>query len=665
MSSQQSVYTGFWTNWAEGQILGTTLTLSARDGAYLIAILALFVKVTGGFLWRIISFVLFRNSPTSGWNGLFHQQQAILRNSTSGGTALFQFLQSAWCWREKAKSTIPRSMRLALLAAIHIAIFAIAGAFSSRVAVTDSQVLLVSPNCGLWSFLSQNDEDRVSYRQVSTCTPLDIRNRITGFQPGNASLLGDDHRTDPTLQWQSLLLGQSWVTGGDATFSFSNATINSDARLIGSIGESQPYTVDVEQYHTSDADSYYGSSFQPIDGLVRNDSAAISLFILINNAGYDDPVEDPWFNATRFQNSVYSSEQIFQVLGCSSEYLVCRPQVSGSPICGHVANISASVPTVYSEDQRIDFNVVQNTLLPRFTAATTRNAMTHVPQFLGADSLLASSYVYQWSSLDLPDDQWTVELSNWFSTSLISLQLFSASYVQSDTPQWSSFSKISPSAGERWMCTNQIVHRDDHTSFSVLGLSIVLGVGCIIILISLILKDLVTWIQSDTEENDVRTQTWTELGLLQLQRKVLETSNPTAPAWVGEGDVPTVSSGESFEMDLRPSSRHDIEQGRPFISKSTGSRRAPDATTPDARLSSTEQPVLVFLGQFEPGSGQPDFTEDVIDDGEVAEPGYVTGAGGSSEALADAWGIHGATPAAADAWGTRNIATTTAAEADA
>lgn len=328
MSSQQSVYTGFWTNWAEGQILGTTLTLSARNGAYLIALLALFVRVTGGFLWRIVSFVLFRSSPTSGWNGLFHQQQAILRNSTSDGTALFQFLKSAWCWRKTAKSTIPRSIRLALLATVHMALFAVAGAFSSRVAVTDSQVLLVSPDCGIWSFLSRNDgttsysfehdnlaraaklaskcyngtevipsaecllsgrrlvpwtiernatcpfdatlcsgsetvmldsgyvdslyhlginsrpEDRVSYRQVSTCTPLDIRERITGFQPGNASLLGEDHRTDPTLQWQSLLLGKSWVTGGDATFSFSNATINSDARLIGSIGESQPYTVE-------------------------------------------------------------------------------------------------------------------------------------------------------------------------------------------------------------------------------------------------------------------------------------------------------------------------------------------------------------------------------------------------------------------------------------
>jgi hypothetical protein len=158
MSSQQSVYTGFWTNWAEGQILGATLTLSARDGAYLVALLALFVRVAGGYLWLIICFALFRSSSTSTLNGLGHQQKAILRNSTSDSAALWQFLQSAWYWRRKSNLPVARSVRLAIMAAIHITIFAAAGAFSSRVAVTDSQVLLVTANCGTWSFLSQIDK---------------------------------------------------------------------------------------------------------------------------------------------------------------------------------------------------------------------------------------------------------------------------------------------------------------------------------------------------------------------------------------------------------------------------------------------------------------------------------------------------------------------------
>jgi hypothetical protein len=327
----------------------------------------------------------------------------------------------------------------------------------------------------------------------------------------------------------------------------------------------------VEEYHASNADSHYSSTFQPIDGLLQNDSATISLFILINLAGYDDPVNDPWFNATRNQNNLYSSEQNFQVLGCSSESFICQPQESGLPICGHVTNISASaIPTVHSGDHEIDFNAVQKTLLPRFTTATTRNAMSVVPRFLGADSLLASAYVYQWSSLDLPDDQWITELSNWFSTSLISLQQFSASYVQSNTPQWSSFSKIPPSALEKWMCDNQIVRRDDHLSFSVLGLSIVLGVGCIIILLSLILVKLVNLLQPTTDKNDALSQSWIEMGLLQFQRRVLENSNPHS--FNGEGDFPVAASEALFEMPLRPSTRlpHNDEQKNPLINRSAG-----------------------------------------------------------------------------------------------
>lgn len=219
----------------------------------------------------------------------------------------------------------------------------------------------------------------------------------------------------------------------------------------------------------------------------------------------------------------------------------------------------------FSSLQILGSVALQNTLLPRFTAATTRNTMSSVPQFLGADSLLASSYAWQWSSLILPDDQWINELSNWFSTSLISLQLFSASYVQSDTPQWNSFSKIPPSAEEKWMCSNQIVNRDEYTSFSVLGLSIIIGVGCIIILVSFFLQRLVKLFEPNTPENRVRAQTWTELGLFQLQRKVLGKPD----AWDGEGDVPTASSTERFEMDLRlpASPSREDEREEPLIRK--------------------------------------------------------------------------------------------------
>jgi hypothetical protein len=45
MSSNVTVYVGFWTNYENGKILGSTLTVTKAHGAILIATLAIFFQV--------------------------------------------------------------------------------------------------------------------------------------------------------------------------------------------------------------------------------------------------------------------------------------------------------------------------------------------------------------------------------------------------------------------------------------------------------------------------------------------------------------------------------------------------------------------------------------------------------------------------------------------
>jgi hypothetical protein len=45
MSLPQTIYTGVWTNWSKGAVVGSTITLSNRNGAVLIAALAIFIQV--------------------------------------------------------------------------------------------------------------------------------------------------------------------------------------------------------------------------------------------------------------------------------------------------------------------------------------------------------------------------------------------------------------------------------------------------------------------------------------------------------------------------------------------------------------------------------------------------------------------------------------------
>lgn len=147
------MFTGFWINWTGGKILGSTLTLSAGNGRYLVALLALFVRVAGANCWGIICYVVFRlRSKATGHDGLFYQHQTILRNVSSDSSAIWQLLQSGYHWRGRTPKPALRSLQFVALATFHLALFALAGTFSSHVTSAGSEVLLAPEGCGVWSF---------------------------------------------------------------------------------------------------------------------------------------------------------------------------------------------------------------------------------------------------------------------------------------------------------------------------------------------------------------------------------------------------------------------------------------------------------------------------------------------------------------------------------
>ena len=83
-----TTYTGPWINWSHGAVLGTTITLSSRDGSLFTAFLAMFVTVTGAAWWRITCFLLHQNNASEQYqDGIRHQHQNILRNTNGPGGA--------------------------------------------------------------------------------------------------------------------------------------------------------------------------------------------------------------------------------------------------------------------------------------------------------------------------------------------------------------------------------------------------------------------------------------------------------------------------------------------------------------------------------------------------------------------------------------------------
>ena len=117
-------YRGPWINWSRGLVLGSTITLSERDGDLLIAFLSMFVTVVGASCWKIMSFALHQHrSLRDPQDGIHHQQQAIFRNAKGPFQATLELSQLAWYWRKQALRPFLRTLPLVALAVFNFTLF--------------------------------------------------------------------------------------------------------------------------------------------------------------------------------------------------------------------------------------------------------------------------------------------------------------------------------------------------------------------------------------------------------------------------------------------------------------------------------------------------------------------------------------------------------------
>ncbi|KAK1750366.1 hypothetical protein QBC47DRAFT_407024 [Echria macrotheca] len=146
--ASNSVYTGFWINWSRGPIYGATVTLSRADAITLIAFIAFFVGWVGTCFWRIICFILhYMSSHPGEADGLFHQQQAVLRNASEPESGLRLSILLYWAWRRKGKQAFKRLLFVFVASLSCIVVAVITSVFSSRVSEIGDEVLLVGNAC--------------------------------------------------------------------------------------------------------------------------------------------------------------------------------------------------------------------------------------------------------------------------------------------------------------------------------------------------------------------------------------------------------------------------------------------------------------------------------------------------------------------------------------
>ncbi|KAK8173924.1 hypothetical protein IWX90DRAFT_157565 [Phyllosticta citrichinensis] len=160
-SLSYDIKTGAWTNWEDGTVMGKTITLTRRDGDVLIAFLALFTTLIGTSWWRIACYFLhYFLSSEAPRDALYHQRQAILRNSANGTSGLSSLVHALWSWRRIAKRPYYRTLPIILFGIISLGGFAVAGIFSSRIStLTGDAVMIKSTNCGIVSDVNATTQE--------------------------------------------------------------------------------------------------------------------------------------------------------------------------------------------------------------------------------------------------------------------------------------------------------------------------------------------------------------------------------------------------------------------------------------------------------------------------------------------------------------------------
>ncbi|KAK7914182.1 hypothetical protein PG985_011885 [Apiospora marii] len=406
MGTDEPVYLGVWTNWSKGSvILGATLTMTREYGNFLIAFTALFVPFVASRFWRIFA-IWFHQcySSSDQRDTLYHQRQVVLRNATSPESGLISFIRLIWAWRRVARRPLLRVLPVAIFAFCSIAVFTVAGVFTSEISKAD-EVLVNGDHCEAGSNLVFDWEDietasdayvywgtfvekvasyaRQCYTNDSSglleCSRLVTGSIPTASQDNNAPCPFDPSCAPLTTAGRShniTISGQNF-TVYDYGPSLSSHSVELNASDINVIANYTYIVSDIETQYPeagfayTDNNNFLLSSrpvityegnvsngsayFYPDPAIVRHDGDVTLIFLSGNGVNFESLGEDDWYRATaRLHNSTFDSEARLEYrpdeaaspLGCIEQFQLCRDPALGQ--CGNLASgydsVSSAAP---------------------------------------------------------------------------------------------------------------------------------------------------------------------------------------------------------------------------------------------------------------------------------------------------------------------------------
>lgn len=304
------------------------------------------------------------------------------------------------------------------------------------------------------------------------------------------------------------------------------------------------------------------SGFYPIAELNRTD-ADISLLVLNNRVAYTGRVDDPFFRATRQEEfnrleDSWISNTTITGIACTEQYQFCNPAQKSDG----KGDKCTALGSLYEFDQvtppaSLGLNPRQTATYVLMSKMIYSLRFNSFLMFLKNEILVATRLVYGsfGISTPLPDDQWQTEVANIHNLTLAGLQLTAIGHAATPNIQIRPglnlhdhmVDETDPDA--QALCRNQRARNSAYSSFSMLGIIIILVCSLLIILVDYFLPLILQRVSPASPYGTVAAQAWDEDDILQLQRQALE-GRGIGPWKTSSGQVPVTDQWDlKFKRD--------------------------------------------------------------------------------------------------------------------
>jgi hypothetical protein len=188
--------------------------------------------------------------------------------------------------------------------------------------------------------------------------------------------------------------------------------------------------------------------------------------------------------------SLYYFDRIVSVMACADQHQVCNPNDPD----GRCTPLTLSGNTTIADGEKIGFSDRQSNISFIFQSLLLDSEMAMSVSGRGASALVAQRSVVDTVNVQLPANQWTAEVSNWFSIALARLQHSLLEYATGPSvgATFGRGQRLNGTAMERLYantCSLQKMRQfgfsQGHITFSVLGIAVIISVGGLLIILGL------------------------------------------------------------------------------------------------------------------------------------------------------------------------------------